>query len=89
MIAAARAGVATVELEFLGAEARLPRFLVQRFVIAISSRHDVAGCTFTRSITPGSGVVTTHAARIARRRVTFDHDRALGAERMRRVLDRR
>ena len=56
MIAAAGSGVASVEHEFLGAEAALPRIFVERGgQIATSSPQLCAGWILT-SITPGSGV---------------------------------
>ncbi len=55
VIAAAGAGVAPVDHEFVGAEPRLPRFFVKRRRVSTACRQLVEGWILT-SITPGSGV---------------------------------
>jgi hypothetical protein len=62
VVAAAGAGVATVEHELLGAEAGLAGLLVEDLVSRTSSSQLEAGCTLT-SMTPGSGVTASFCSR--------------------------
>ena len=72
VIAAAGAGVATVQHEFFGRQADCRALLVERVVCSTSSSQLAAGCMLT-SITPGSGVTRKcEQPRVARRLVALE-----------------
>ena len=61
MVAAAGAGVTTIQHELLGAQPRQPRLFVEFAGETVSPSQLLSGCTLT-SMTPGSGVTESGAA---------------------------